>query len=570
MNQLSRPPFSQEPSGSQKIVYEALAECFAREGVTTLFALLGDGNMHWATAMQAEQNVRMIHVRHEHCALGAAMGYHSATGETGVASVTCGPGFTQTMTALTSAARGRIPLVVFAGESPITAKYYHQQIDQAPIAAFCGAHYIAAHSIERMHQYVREAFYVARHQRKPVVLGVPYDIQKQIMPDLGAYDPSTSFIPPYVPVPPNPSQVREIAQLLADARRPIIVAGVGVLKADARAEVEELADLTGAMLATTLPARGMFDHNPNSLGVCGGYARPATLPVFAEADLVVTFGASLSYYTLNGGKIFPKATTAKVSLELDGLRHGLKSADLHVMADAKLTAKALVDAVSALGKSSANIRSDALAARLRDAPIDEIDYQVEAGMLDPLRLFEELEQVIPKNYDIVAGTGHQSFFNTTMRGYDPARYHHLRDFGAIGNSLSHAIGVAVARGDGRVVLFDGDGSLLMYIQELETIKRHGVKLLIVCSNDGAYGAEIHKLRADGLTDRNAVFGRPDFEAIAAGFGLRGATVTAPGELAALMSDYEAHDGAVIWNVHISDHVISPSMRRSIEIGHGVR
>lgn len=569
MSELSRVPFSQGPSASRK-VYDALAECFALEGVSTLFALLGDGNMHWATAMQANQNTRTIHVRHEHCALGAAMGHYSATGETGVASVTCGPGFTQTMTALTSAARGNIPLVVFAGETPINAKYYHQRMDQAPIATFCGAHYIAAHSVQRMHQYVREAFYVARHQRKPVVLGVPYDIQKQVMPDLGAYEPSSSVIPPYVPVPPNPSQVQEIAQLLAKARRPIIVAGVGVIRADAVSDVEELANRTGALLATTLPARGMFDHNPNSLGVCGGYARPAALPVFADADLVVTFGASLSYYTLNGGKIFPKATTAKISLDFEGLRHGLKSADLHVMADAKLTAQALIAAVGGLGKTNAEIRSDALADRLKNAPIDATDYQVGANTLDPLRLFEELEHVIPKDYDIVAGTGHQSFFNTTMRGYDPARYHHLRDFGAIGNSLSHAIGVAVARGNGRVVLFDGDGSLLMYIQELETIRRHGLKLLIVCSNDGAYGAEIHKLRADGLTDANAVFGRPDFEAIAAGFGLRGETVTSGGQLAALLEDYEAHDSAAIWNVHISDQVISPSMRRSIEIGPEIR
>ena len=124
--------------------------------------------------------------RHEHCAVSMAMGYQSATGKVGVASVTCGPGFTQIMTALTTASRGRIPLVVFAGEAPIHAAWFNQALDQPPFAAACGAHYISAHSPQRMYQYVREAFYIARHERKPVVLGVPYDLQKQPLPNIGA------------------------------------------------------------------------------------------------------------------------------------------------------------------------------------------------------------------------------------------------------------------------------------------------------------------------------------------------------------------------------------------------
>ena len=108
-----------------------------------------------------------------------------------------------------------------------------------------------------------------------------------------------------------------------------------------------------------------------------------------------------------------------------------------------------------------------------------------------------------------------------MRGRRPEHYHVIREFGAIGNGISFAIGIAAARGSGKVVLFEGDGSLLMHIQELETIKRHGLKLLMCVLNDGAYGAEIHKLRADGIDDSGAVFGRTDLAAIARGFGLRG-------------------------------------------------
>src|SRR5665213_3964936 len=141
------------------LVYEGLARAFVAEGTNTLFTLLGDGNMHWAVALSKYEGMRIYHARHEHCACAMAMGYALATGKVGVASVTCGPGFTQTMTALATAARSNLPLVVFAGESPIGASWYLQAIDQAPLALAAGAHYISAHSVPRMLDQVREAFY---------------------------------------------------------------------------------------------------------------------------------------------------------------------------------------------------------------------------------------------------------------------------------------------------------------------------------------------------------------------------------------------------------------------------
>src|SRR5215510_16231004 len=191
-------------------IYAALAQAFAAKGVYAHFTLMGDGNMHWATAMKNLDGMATFSARHEHCACAMAMGYHMATGKVGVASVTCGPGFTQIMTALTGASRGRIPLVVFAGEAPINARWYNQALDQPPFAAASGAHYIAAHSAQRMYQYVREAFYVAQHERKPVVLGVPYDLQKQPLPNLGDYQPSSTILPRTEPAPPDPRQIEQL------------------------------------------------------------------------------------------------------------------------------------------------------------------------------------------------------------------------------------------------------------------------------------------------------------------------------------------------------------------------
>jgi thiamine pyrophosphate-dependent acetolactate synthase large subunit-like protein len=549
-------------------IYEALAHAFAAEGVKTHFTLMGDGNMHWATAMKNIDGMQSLYARHEHCACAMAMGHYSATGEVGIASVTCGPGFTQIMTALAVGSRNRVPLVVFAGEVPINAKWYGQAIEQQPLAAATGAHYITAHSPQRMYQYVREAFHVARHERRPVVLGVPYDLQKQPLPSIGDYQPSAAVMPYAEPTPASPHQIEHLAEKLANAKCPVILAGRGVMRAGAQDLAEQVADAAGALLATTLPARGLFDHHPFSIGISGGYARKIALELGAQADLVIAVGASLTYYTVDGGKMYPKAEVAQIDMEPIGLRHGMKAADIYVRADAKLALTELLKALRKRGSAKARIRSPELERRIRDEPADDATFPTASGLLDPRAVIAELDRVIPKDYDSVSGSGHQSYFHSVMRGRKPENYHAMRDFGAIGNGISFAIGVAAARNNGKTVLFEGDGSLLMHIQEFEAIQRHGLKLLICVLNDGAYGSEIHKLRADGIDDSGSIFGRTDLAAIAKGFGLRGTTVTDVAQFQSLFDAYQAQDKSELWNIHVSDQVVNPGTRRALKVGHG--
>jgi thiamine pyrophosphate-dependent acetolactate synthase large subunit-like protein len=333
--------------------------------------------------------------------------------------------------------------------------------------------------------------------------------------------------------------------------------------------MEELAEAAGALLATSLPARGMFDASPYSLGVAGGFASAGARELFAEADLVIAVGASLTYYTVDGGALFPKAYVAQIDERPLGLRDGARSGDLFLKADAKAGAEAVTAELKRRGVKNAGYRSKEVAERIKSTPIDAAEFSIAPGTFDPRAVIAELDRVIPKDWDIISGSGHQSYFLTHMRGRRPENFHAMREFGAIGNAISIALGIAAARGNGKVLLIEGDGSLLMHIQELETLRRHGLKMLIAVNNDGAYGAEIHKLRHDGLDDREAIFGRPDFAAIAKGFGLRGADITDLGQLPSLLRDYEASDTAGIWNFPISDQVVSPRMRRVNVKGHGV-
>src|SRR5215831_7450962 len=117
-------------------VYDVLARAFMQEGVSTCFALLGDANMNWASRLM-QQGCRMIYVRHEHCALAAAMAYARKTRDVAVATVTCGPGVTQLITALPAAVRAHLPVLVFAGEAPLKSGWYNQEIDQAPRITAC-------------------------------------------------------------------------------------------------------------------------------------------------------------------------------------------------------------------------------------------------------------------------------------------------------------------------------------------------------------------------------------------------------------------------------------------------
>lgn len=543
-------------------VSDVLAQAFAAEGVEVLFTLMGDANMYWSAAMADHQGVRLVHARHEHCACAMADAYARATGRIGVASVTCGPGYTQIMTALAMAARGNAPLVVFAGDAPLGASWYVQQIDQAPLALATGAHFVPIRTLDRALDNVREAFYVARAERRPVVLSVPLDLQKEAFPYLPDYAPSTDLVPRAQSAPPDPALVDEVVALIGTAERPVVIAGRGASWSGAKEALEGLAERSGALLATSLLGKGLFDGNPFSLDVAGTFSSDLAREFFAESDLVIGAGAGLGHYTTEGGYLYPNAKVVQIDTNPRGLWQGLRTADLHLRADARAAAEALVRRLDDEGIRRPGWRSNEIAARIAADVPDGKEFAVTPGTLDPRRVVRELDAAIPKDWDIVVAGGHCfNFAITHLQGRAAGRYHIPIDFGAIGSGLSAAIGVAVARGHGRVLLIDGDGSLYQHIQELETVRRHDLSLLICILNDGGYGAESHKFRANGVNPAHAIHGRGDLAAVARGFGLSAATVTSLGQFERLFREHERTQGATLWDVHIDDRIPSRQYRR---------
>lgn len=546
-----------------RAVFDALAEVARREGVEVCFALLGDANMAWATQLM-QRGTRLLTVRHEHCAVAAATAYARKSGEVGLATVTCGPGLTQVLTALPAAVRARVPLVIFAGEAPLSAAWYNQELDQAPFVTACGAVYRRLHHVPRMAEGLRDAFLEARTGRVPVVVGIPFDLQAQPWPGAALPKPSRDLLSGTGPMPPNPGDLARAADLARGAQRVIVMAGRGAVEAGAGPACRALAERLGGLLATTLPARGLFAGDPFSLGIAGGFSTAAARACFAEADLVIAVGGRLAQHNTDKGKLWPAAAVLQIDIEPQTVSQGQIAARHHLRADARLGAEALA---AATAPRRDGWRCDALARFLAETPADPAEFPPEPGLLDPRDAVRALDAALPADWEMVNSSGHCSFFFAQMPSRPVERFLTIREFGAIGNGIAYAMGVAAARPDRPVVLFDGDGSLLMHIQELETIRRTGLNILICILNDGAYGSEIHKLRDDGLPEDGAVFGRTDLGTIARGFGIGGATVTDLAAVPALAAAFAATGGAAVWDFPVSDRVVSPVLRRAHPGGH---
>jgi thiamine pyrophosphate-dependent acetolactate synthase large subunit-like protein len=260
--------------------------------------------------------------------------------------------------------------------------------------------------------------------------------------------------------------------------------------------------------------------------------------------------------------LYPNARVIQVDTEPSGLRNNLRVADLHLKADAKSATEALTHRLRKVSSRKTGYRSSERARKVANEVFDERVFPVSPGTLDPRAALLELDKVIPKDWEIVVGAGH--FFNfvlTHLRGRPAERWHVVTEFGAIGAGLPAAIGCAVARNHGKVLMLEGDGSIMMHIQELETIKRHNVRLLMCVLNDGGYGAEAHKFRAKHMDFGEAMHGRGNLPGVAQAFGLKASKVTSLEAFRSLFEQYKADGVATLWDVHISENIPSQQYRR---------
>ncbi len=510
-------------------VADVVGATIAAQGVRDAFGVLGSGNLVVTNAL-CDGGVRFHAARHECGAVCMADGYGRVSGRLAVCSVHQGPGLTNTMTGLTEAAKSRTPLLVLAGETPAAALTSNFRIDQHGLVESVGAIADRVHSAATAADDAQRAYQRAVVERRPVVLMLPIDIQPQ--PPQSTV-PSRPPPPPLPPPEPNQDAINAIADLLQTAQRPAIIAGRGAVLADARNELERLGAVTGAVLATSAPANGLFIGLPFALGISGGFASPFAAELLPQADVILVVGASLNHWTTrHGALIGPDAQVAQIDVEARGIGRN-RPADLAVLGDARASARRLADELERRGHTHVGFRTPELAHEIatRQWRDDAYDDAATDEWIDPRTLTRTLDQLLPKQRAVAVDSG-------AFLGY-PAMYLEVPDarawvfpngFQAVGLGLGNAIGAAVARPDRPTVAAIGDGGAFMALAELETAARLALKLLVVIYDDAAYGAEVHHFEPMGHDVSRVRFPDADLAALATAAGARAKTVRAAADL----------------------------------------
>ena len=393
-------------------VYDILAKAFMQEGVRTCFALLGDANMNWAARL-AEQGCRMVYVRHEHCALAAAMAYARKSRRRGR-----GDRHLRARRDATDhgAARGRARAPAAGGVRRRSAAEERlvQPGDRPGADHHRDGRRLSPPAHARAHAGRGTRRIPAGAPRAPA--GGGRHSVRPAGPALGRTGESAEALARAAAAP--------VADSAASRRRRAAPrnclpapSGSSCLPASARskpgrgAACRALAAKTGGLLSTTLPARGLFHDDPFCIGISGSFTPEVGLEYLKEADFVVAVGCSLAYHAGGGGQLWPKAKMLQIDIDPVAVSQGQEVARHHLRADARLGVEALTAALPARKPSW---RSDAMAARIRDSKPDSHVFEIEPGLLDPRDVVEALEKALPRDWEMVNSSGHCSWFFAQM------------------------------------------------------------------------------------------------------------------------------------------------------------
>lgn len=523
----------------------------ARAHTDHLFGVMGNGNALLIDAF-LEQGGRYSSTRHESGAVAAADAFARSTGRAGVCTTTFGAGFTNAVTALADAARGRSPLVLLTGDAPSSGPRA-ADVDIPQIARSVGA---ASWTLPRgcEEQAAASAFSYAQRYSIPVVVSLPYDAvaspaeggSPDPIGDVGAVPHASADLPD------------DVVSAVFGAERLLILAGRGAVLAGAEPLLRRLAAMRSAMTATTALAHGIFGDHPRHLGIAGGFGSVSAARVMASADVVLVVGAGLNQHTTRQSTLFPHATIVRVDSDVRAHRSESGSG-----------MRITMDAAEFLTRLLARTPSPARTPSWRDSPSDTATLRALARQpsvrrrLHPQDLSEAIARMLPRELSFILDGGNfmawplASIAVPSARAFVPAGL----AVQSIGLGLPAMIGAAAAAPDRLAVLAAGDGGLLMSISELESAARLVTRGLIVVYNDSAYGAELHQYESEGLDTSVMRFPETDFAALARSVGMTGAVVRSEADLQVLRDWLRAPaPGVLLLDCRIADDVHAPFLR----------
>ena len=540
-------------------VYERLAHAFKAEGTTATFGMMGDGNMYWIYALD-RMGVKIHEVRHEGAGLGMADGFARTTHTPGVATATCGPGVTQLATALVTASRAHSPLVAFCGEAPSTDDEYAQFLDQSRFAAACESGFVRLVSPDQADDVVRKAFYLAKTENRPIMLSCPMDIQQKTSEDDDEeYKPSSTLFTRGA-VHPDAKVLEQAADMVANAKKPVIIVGRGAQWAGAGPAVLKLGDRIGALILTTLLTKTFLNESEYHAGISGLYGSRPAMHLCHEADLVIGVGASLNRHTLENGYMYPEARYIHIDSQPHLMMGGGRAADCYLQADARIGVEALEKLLAGRGVKLTGYRTPDVKAQLVNHNADRTEFEMDPGTVDPREAVIVLDQIVPPEIGVLSGSGMTSAFCSMLMTRRRGLVQGGHFFGCIGQMLPAAMGAVVATGK-PAMLIDGDASVMMHLAEFETAVRYDMPLLVVVMNNEALGAEYYKLDAHEMETRGSQIPTPDLGKVAVSFGGRGCNATTIDDLSSAAKEFVAKPGPMMVDLRISKSVPSVPYRR---------
>ncbi|ASU85200.1 acetolactate synthase large subunit [Nocardiopsis gilva YIM 90087] len=471
---------------------QSLIRSLEHAGVDVVFGIPGGAILPAYDPLYDSTKVRHVLMRHEQGAGHAAEGYAYATGRPGVCMATSGPGATNLVTPLADAHMDSVPMVAITGQvaSQAIGTDAFQEADICGITMPITKHNFLVREAADIPKTIAEAFHIAGTGRPGPVL---VDIAKDALQSPTAFNwPQRLDLPGYRPVTkPHGKQVREAARMIAEARRPVLYVGGGVLRSGAAQELRVLAELTGLPVVTTLMARGVFpDTHPQHVGMPGMHGTVAAVGALQKADLIIALGARFDDRVT--GKLDTFAPDAKIvhadidPAEISKNRH----ADVPIVGDCR---EVIADLVIAVRNNQANGRHGDYSAwwdqlgRLRDnypLGFDEPDD----GSLAPQRVIKRLGEIVGPEAAYVAGVGQHQMWAAQFINYEQSgSFMNSGGLGTMGFSVPAALGAKAGNPGQTVWAIDGDGCFQMTNQELATCAIEGIPIKVAVINNGNLG-----------------------------------------------------------------------------------